>query len=286
MLVRLLVAASGVVVSAVAQAPQFEVATVRPSSPQTVARPGYRMWRSGGPGTDDPGILTITLFPLRLLVRDAFGVPPDHIVGPAWIDDEKYDIVAKVPLGSTRADASLMLRSLLIERLHMSVRLEPREMPGYVLTVAKGGPKLRESVVDPAVKPLQGLANCRLGPDHDGFPQMAPGCRGDLRLAMSGTIKITAQQVALDSLAKALSPVLNVSSERIVDETGLTGIYDYRLGFSGTGLSTKASADQDPSGLPDLFGALEKQLGLKLQQKKLLINMVIVDHVDRVPAEN
>jgi uncharacterized protein (TIGR03435 family) len=58
------------------------------------------------------------------------------------------------------------------------------------------------------------------------------------------------------------------------------------LGFSETGLSAKASAGQDPSGLPDLFGALEKQLGLKLEQKKLLINMVIVDRADKMPAEN
>ena len=105
---------------------------------------------------------------------------PDQIVGPAWFE-ERYDIVAKVPLGATRTEQDLMLRSLLIERFHMSVRVEAREMPGYVLTVAKGGPKLKESVLDPALKPVLTLSSCRPGKDQDGFPQVAPGCRRQLQ---------------------------------------------------------------------------------------------------------
>jgi uncharacterized protein (TIGR03435 family) len=222
-----------------------------------------------------------------VLLTDAYGVQPDQIVGPAWID-ERYDIVAKVPLGATRAEQDLMLRSLLIERFHMSVRLEAREMPGYVLTVAKGGPKLRESEVGPTVRPSQGPGACRAAPDKDGVPQLPAGCRGPLivRPRDSGKTYVIARQVPIASLVRALPSFLQVSSERIVDETGLTGNYDCWLGFSETGLNAKASADQDPSGLPDLFGALEKQLGLKLEQRKLLINMVLVDHADKVPAGN
>ncbi len=182
-------------------------------------------------------------------------------------------------------------------------------MPGYMLTVAKGGSKLRESVVDPAAKPVLTLASCRLGKDQDGFPQIAPGCRGQLnsvtsgaeritggggggaasarvQSVTSGAIRTTARQVPLDSLVRELASNLNVSPERIVDQTGLTGNYDYRLGFSRTGLSANASAGQDPSGLPDLFAALQEQLGLKLEKTKLSINMVIVDHADKVPAQN
>ncbi len=108
--------------------------------------------------------------PFRFLLMDAYGVPLDQIVGPASID-ERFDIAAKVPVGTTRAEQNLMLRSLLIERFHMSARLEAREMPGYVLKVAKGGAKLRESVVDPAIKPLR-LADCRTALDKDGVPQL------------------------------------------------------------------------------------------------------------------
>jgi hypothetical protein len=118
-------------------------------------------------------------------------------------------------------------------------------------------------------------------------PTRAPGCSGQLSGGgSSGAVRITAQKVTLASLVGALPLYLDVSMSRIIDETGLTGNYDYRLSFSGTGLNATANADQDPTGLPDLFGALEQQLGLKLEKKKLLINVVIVDHADRVPAEN
>ena len=264
---------------------EFEVATVRPSGPQSTGPAGARQWKSGGAGTNDPGRLTYTLMPFRYLLMDSYGVQLDRIAGPAWID-ERYDIVAKVPLGTTRAEQDLMLRNLLIERYHMSVRVEAQEKPGYVLTVAKGGPKFKESVLDPALKPVLTLASCRQGKDQDGFPQVASGCRGQLQQNVSGAVRITARQVPLDLLVRALTPILNVGSERIVDETGLTGTYDYRLGFSRTGLSAKASADLDPSDLPDIFGALEKQLGLKLEPKKLTLKMVIVDHADKTPAEN
>ncbi len=102
---------------------EFEVASVRPSGPQSTGPAGARQWKSGGAGTNDPERLTYTLMPFRVLLMDAYGVQLDQIVGPAWID-ETYDIVAKVPSAATRAEQNLMLRSLLIERFHMSVRLE------------------------------------------------------------------------------------------------------------------------------------------------------------------
>jgi uncharacterized protein (TIGR03435 family) len=242
---------------------------------------------------------------------DAYGAQPDQIVGPAWIG-ERYDIAANVLLGATRAEQDLMLRGLLIERFHMSVRLEAREMPGYVLTVAKGGSKLKETEVDPTVKPLKG-PDCRTAPDKDGVPQMPAGCDGQLvvRSRDSGKTYIVARQVPIASLVTALRVPLQVGIERIVDKTGLTGNYDYRVGYLEAGLSATAGADAlsieassppksansagaatraiqpaDPSAVPDLIDALEKQLGLKLEQKKLSINMVIVEHADKVPAEN
>ena len=271
---------------------EFEVATVRPSGPQSTGPAAARQSRSGGAGTNDPERLIYTLMPFYLLLWDAYGVRSDLIVGPDWVYHERFDIVAKVPLGATRAEQELMLRNLLIERFHMSVGQEAREMPSYVLTVAKGGPKFRESAVDPGVNPLPpGVAPgpaCRAGRDQDGFPKLAPGCSGQLELGgtSSRSVRMTAQKVPLASLVGALTRFLDVSTARIIDETGLTGNYDYRLSFSGTGLNANANANQDPTGLPDLFGALEQQLGLKLDKKKLLINVVIVDHADRVPAEN
>jgi uncharacterized protein (TIGR03435 family) len=277
---------AGATVGQVAQGPSFEVASVRPSGPQSTGPAGARQWKNGGAGTNDPERLTYTLMPFRYLLMDSYGVQLDQIAGPAWIE-ERYDIAAKVPRGATRAEQDLMLRGLLIERFHLSVRMEAREMPGYVLTVAKGGPKLKESVVDPDVKPLK-LADCRTSPDKDGVPQLPAGCRGPIivRPRDSGKTYVVARQAPIARFVGALIPSLNAGEQRIDDKTGLTGNYDFRLGFSQTGLSAKASAGQEPSDLPDLFSALEKQLGLKLEKTKLSINMLIVDHGDKVPAEN
>lgn len=171
----------------------------------------------------------------------------DQIVSPAWVDSERYDIAAKVPPGTTLAEQRMMLRNLLTERFHMSVRLEAREMPGYVLTVANGGPKFKESVVDPAVKPLKG-ADCRTTPDKDAVPQMPAGCRQLflVRPRDSGKSYIVARQGSISGLINALRVPLSVGRERIVDKTGLTGSYDYRLGYSEAGLSATASADALP----------------------------------------
>ncbi len=299
---RILLAAFGVVVSAVAQDPQFEVATVRPSGPQSTGPAGARQWKSGGAGSKDPERLTYTLMPLRVLLMDAYGVQPDQIAGPAGIDagpawiDKRYDVAAKVPAGATREEQYLMLRSLLIERFHMSVRLEPRELPGYVLTIAKGGSKLKESaaglkesVADPDVTRSPGLAACRPPLDKDGVPQLpaaAPCGPIGAHPRDSGKTYIVARQIPMARFVVALRPSLPVGTQRIADKTGLTGNYDFHLGFSGTGFSANASPGQDPSGLPDIFAALEEQLGLKLEKAKLSINMVIVDHADKVPAEN
>src|SRR5579862_9297396 len=121
---------------------EFEVASIRPSGPQSSGPMGARQWKNGGAGTPDPARLTYTLMPLRMLLMDAYGVKPDQIIGPGI--DERYDVAAKIPMGTTPLEQNLMLRSLLIERFHMSVREEVREMPGYVLTMAKGGAKLKE----------------------------------------------------------------------------------------------------------------------------------------------
>lgn len=303
-------ALAGAALGQVAQGPSFEVASVRLSGPQSTGPAGARQWKNGGAGTNDPERLTYTLMPFRYLLMDSYGVQLDQIVGPAWIE-ERYDIAAKVPPGATRAEQDLMLRSLLIERFHLSVRMEAREMPGYVLTVARGGSKLKESVVDPDVKPLQ-LADCRTTPDKDGAPQLPAGCRGPIivRPRDSGKTYIVARQAPIASFVRALTPSLGIAADRIVDKTGLTGNYDFRFGFPQTGLSATVSADglsvqpssppksanstsatvraiqSDLSAVPDLIDALEKQLGLKLEKTKVSINMLIVDHADNVPAEN
>lgn len=257
----------------------FEVATVKPTDPEST-----KMRRSGGPGTSDPTTLTFTKVPLALLLQTAYEMEAGQISGPSWLADERYDIVARVPLGATKTDADLMLRNLLLERFHMSVRQETRDVPGWVLTIAKGGIKFKESVPSPT-EPKR--AGCRLGPDKDGFPRLAPGCEGQLQSGSPGSrvSYIVGQSTALSSLMPELSVFLKVGKERILDKTGLLGKYDYRLKFSGAALNVDAGTGEDPS-LPDLVPALQKQLGLNLEEKSVAVETVVIVHAEKVPSDN
>ncbi len=78
----------------------------------------------------------------------AYGVKTYQISGPAWLDTERFDIVAKVPQGATKDDVKLMLQNLLADRFKLTLHREKKDMPMYALLVAKNGPKLKESPPD------------------------------------------------------------------------------------------------------------------------------------------
>src|SRR5262249_19726021 len=88
--------------------------------------------------------ITYTNVPMRALINRAYGTSQRHkVAGPGWIDDERYDIVAKVPAGATRDQVNDMLQALLAERFQLTVHHETRDIPGYEITVAKGRGKGR-----------------------------------------------------------------------------------------------------------------------------------------------
>jgi uncharacterized protein (TIGR03435 family) len=112
-LAAVLVASSGILL----QAQSFEVASLRPWEPGSPARPGIR----GGPGTADPGRISYTRYPLRLLISVAFEMPLARIEGPVWMDSEAFNIEAKLPPGATREQVQTMLRNLLTERFQLKL---------------------------------------------------------------------------------------------------------------------------------------------------------------------
>jgi uncharacterized protein (TIGR03435 family) len=124
--------------------PALDVASVRVLGPSH--DPPFGTF-AGGPGTSDPGRINFNDAPLAIVIMRAFDIPRakwgerDLILGPAWLDIERYDIAAKVPEGATSAQLSLMLQNLLAERFKLTLHREMHEAPGYELVVAKGGPK-------------------------------------------------------------------------------------------------------------------------------------------------
>jgi uncharacterized protein (TIGR03435 family) len=259
---------------------EFEVASVK-----TPARPGGRGTGvlRGGPGSSDPGQITILNMPLRTLIVRAYGLKDYQLTGPGWMEDERWDVIAKVPAGATQADAFLMLQHLLAERFQLTVHREHRDLPGYALTVSKGGSKFRESVPVRADAPADGPSARPF--DKDGYPLLTPGTAGtkiDSAL-YGGDHALTAALQTMNDLATTISRELG---KPVIDATGLTGRYDYKMHWITEYVPPPGSARAafTPEG-PDLPAAIQQQLGLKLESRKVPTEILIVDHVEKTPLE-
>jgi len=291
--------------------PAFEVASVKPAAPITGNR--IQVMMRGGPGSPDPGQITYSNVTVKNVLMNAYGVKGFQISGPGWLDSERYDIVAKLPRGATKAQFMVMLQNLLAERFKLTLHREKKDLPMYALVVGKNGPKLKESVDDPPPKegdapkaggPADGpVVMGRMAMGKDGFPVLPPGAGGRGSTAimlMNGNARMTATKQSMAGLAEMLSGQLDLP---VVDMTGLTGKYDYTLYFApegglgmklgmlapppgeGGGGAPMASAP-DAQSSPNLFSALQEQLGLKLEQRKGPVDLLVIDHLEKAPVEN
>jgi uncharacterized protein (TIGR03435 family) len=247
--------------------PTFEVASVHPLDPNSGA-PGTNVMR-GGPGTGDPTQITFISVTMQRLLMTAYGVGAEQISGPGWLDGERYAIAAKIPLGATREQLLLMLQNLLAERFHLALHHAAKNFPMYELVVAKGGSKLK--------------------PSEDASLRSRYVTGAD-----NGISRLTFSTFSLADFAGVLGIPLgtmygNFSAAHVVDNTGLTGKYDFTLefaGYMGPGGALPTTPDGPAESGPSLFTALETQLGLKLNDKKASIDVLMIDHVDKVPTAN
>jgi uncharacterized protein (TIGR03435 family) len=294
--------------------PQFDTASVKVFDPQGSAPMGQR----GGPGTSDPGRITFGRTPLMPLLTKAYGVQADQISGPAWMSDfmgpNLYSITATMPPDTTNEQFQLMLQNLLVGRFQMKLHHETRNFPGYDLVVAPGGPKLKETAQGSATGEPTAPAMPKFKPDGSfNFP---PGPQTAMKEG-KGTLRAQYQARNMSNFAaqlgnmvsRALGSDPNVAQPRIADKTGLTGKYDFTVEFDcqgcqglsaamfanlpllagrgGDGGPAPQSATDPGSGLPNIFTALEQQLGLKLVKvKDVPLDVIIIDHAEKVPTGN
>ncbi len=260
--------------------PVYEVASIKPNkSANNMVR--LKFSPNGFDGTN------VTL---RVLVKDAYGVEDNQISGgPSWFNSDRYDINAKMDSGTADALRKLnedqgrlvrqhMLQALLGDRFKLTVRHETKELSVYALIAAKSGPKLHEA------KPGDTYPDGMKGPDGVGRPGFMLRERG----------KITGQGLPMTALAELLTQQLDRS---VVDKTGLTGIYDFKLQwtpdesqgamFKGTepGPQTPTSTSSPDSSGPSVFTAIQEQLGLRLESQKGPVEVLVIDHVEK-PSEN
>jgi uncharacterized protein (TIGR03435 family) len=235
--------------------PVFEVATIRPTKPDTDGK----FFRVNG-----RRFSTLNTS-LTELITFAYGLQSKQIVNaPDWMQSAKWDLDAQ-PDGEGQPNDKqwkTMLQKLLVERFKLTSHHEKKELSVYALVVGKNGPKLTKSEGDPS-----------------GLPGLFFRGLGDLpaRNANMGDFAGVLQGAVLDR------PVL--------DQTGLKGRFDFVLKWTPdetqfTSFGIKIPPPSDPaSAPPGLFNAIQEQLGLKLDSTKAPVDVLVIDHVEK-PSDN
>jgi len=254
----------------------FDTASIKLTVPPGVGE-ARRGGCVGGPGSNDPAMIRCDGVELRYLIELAYhaksrvtGVQPPYL---------RFDVIAKVPPGAMQEQVSRMWQNLLADRFNLAVHRETKEMPAYLLVVAKGGLKAKE-VADPpdddSSEPLAPLS--RIKRDKDGFPVVPPGRQ--LTYNKGDTSYLIASNYSMERFASLLETLLAIDSAAwrpVVDATHLSGRYDFRVTWEA-GVNGLSHA-------PDL-SALERHVGLKLEQKQTQIEFLVVDHARSSPTEN
>jgi uncharacterized protein (TIGR03435 family) len=223
-----------------------------------------------------PGRLNAVNVPLRFVIRQAYRVPEARILGgPAWLDTDRYDIVATAPNSVTGDALREMLRGLLDERFGLKLHQETRAMPIYELRLARPdgalGPNLRRSATDctgQASSIAAGTVRC-----------------GILVSQGPGSASLRGGGATIESFARLLGDFLD---RPLNDRTGLAGAFDLELQFAAPrsatpgapvpgGLAPASAADE----IPIVFTAVQEQLGLKFEAQRGQADVWIVDAASR-----
>ena len=238
-----------------APAPSFDIADVHAGS----RNPGVGM--TGGQLRD--GRYELHNATMVDLIRTAYSVDAERVLGgPSWLELDKFTVIAKAPQSTSLPTLKLMLQSLLADRFKLVVHQDTRPMMSYALTVIGGKPKMRE-----AAGPGSGCQGQPQPPPEPGVvPTQLGVCRGVTMAAFA------------DVLPRAAGPYI---TSPVVDETGLTGTWDFEIRFHGRLQLAQAGTE----GI-SIFDALEKQLGLKLELKQRPTSAFVVDSLTQTPTPN
>jgi len=264
--------------------PAFEVASIKPAAPPSMGKIMVRM-------NADGGMLRYTNVTLRDCIRTAYRVKEFQIEGPDWIGGARFDIVAKLPDGSSKDQIPEMLQGLLAERFKLALHRDTKEHPIYSLVTARGGAKLKTPEVATA-----DAATALDKPEKDGPPRGAVMMRMD-----PGGAHLKASSTTLGDLAEMISRFVE---RPVVDMTGIEGQYDFDLVFSpetmrgmrgmpgpmppppGAGDHASGNATSTPAeGAVSIFESVQRY-GLKLEPRKAPVELLIIDHVEKTPTEN
>jgi uncharacterized protein (TIGR03435 family) len=224
------------------QSPTFEVASIR--------------WNTGPPAMSigaelRNGTFKATNVTLRAILQAAYGLTESRVIGPDWLDEDRFDFSAKSPPGVADREMQPMLQALLKDRFQLGAHSEQGEMAVYDLLIAKGGVKM----------PIYPARDAPMPAHPRGVPM------------------IMATGITMSRLADHLS---FYAGRPVLDKTRLSERYNISLVFA----PLPSQADSNVGDFPNVFVALQEQLGLKLQPDKADLEVIVIDHMERKPSEN
>jgi uncharacterized protein (TIGR03435 family) len=242
--------------AAFAQTPAaFDAASIRPSAPAPQTREVMKRIFGRETIQTSPDGITMRNASLKNMTRWAYHVTEYQVIGPNWIDNERYDITAKSGKKVSEAELRQMMQTLLADRFKMISHQETKEMKAFVLQVANTGTKLKES-------------------GSEGDADLKPDAK---------TMSVTASRAPVALLVDGLS---NIFRAPVVDQTGLTGKYDVVInaGKYVSEVRGDNGTPADPQAV--VIRGLQEELGLKLEAKKVSVDVVVIDRAEKVPIAN
>lgn len=242
----------------------FDVASIRENSThdQHTHNSIYNSWQNSR--------FTATNVPVKMLLQFSYEIPESRIYGaPVWLDSTTFDIEAKsdtsvdermskLPPDQAKLQKLAMLQALLTERFKLATHTETRELPVFELVVGKSGPKFKPS-------------------DAKGMTVSAGASLGIHRIHVQG------DENTIELLARELSQAVD---RIVIDKTGIDGRYDLTLRWTPDDAPPPMlNGEPDPNAPPDIFTAIQEQLGLRLEPAKGPVPVLVIDHIE-MPSEN
>ncbi|HEY1302633.1 MAG TPA: TIGR03435 family protein [Vicinamibacterales bacterium] len=270
--------------------PEFEVASVRPSSDQaTQVSVGLHVTGSQ---------VRVTYMSLKDYIGMAYNVRPSQISGPDWLAQQRFDIIATISEGVPMSKVPDMLQALLAERFKLAVHREMKEFPVYALVPAKGGLKLKEApATPPATDGPAAINSAAVNVTATGSGNSVAVDLGGGSSFTLGNNKLEIKKMTLQQFAEVLTRFVD---RPVIDKTGTTASYDLTLNLSPedyTATLIRSAINQGVSLPPQALRLLEtassdplsaplSESGLSLDARRAPLDVIVVDSALRTPTEN
>jgi uncharacterized protein (TIGR03435 family) len=275
----------------------FDVAAIRQNNSGELESDSNVPLGPGNVYSPTGGLLSVKNSPLMAYISFAYRMTSTQrdtfaAAAPAWVRDDRFNLQARTDKQDvTKDELRLMMQSLLADRFGMVVHYETRVTSVFAMLLVKPetpGPRLRPHPADGCSRVFGGRPEDGIAPPSEsidgGFPAV---CGGLLMLPDSTPTRfhIGARDIPIALISNAL-PSWGDLGRPVVDQTGLTGNYDFALEFTrkrGDAPSSAAAPTEENE--PNFLDALKRQLGLKLEAQKQGVQVLVLDHIDRL-SEN